>query len=62
MVEGVDRMKDVAEARHSGITSGHRNGSITAFLGKIRLGKDNFSHQQHTKIETKFVDPLAALR
>ena len=35
MVEGVDRMKDVAKARHSGITSGHWNGSIMAFLGKM---------------------------
>ena len=44
MVEGVDRMKDVAEPYHLGITSGHRNGSITVFLGKIKLGKDNFLH------------------
>jgi len=60
-VDGADKMKDAAEARQSGITSGHRNGSIKAFLGKIGRGKD-FSHQQHTKIETKFVHPLLALR
>jgi hypothetical protein len=54
-VEAADRMKDASEARQSGITSGHPNGSITAMFERDGKGKVSFSHRQHTKMQTKFV-------
>jgi hypothetical protein len=56
-VETADKMKNASEARQSGITSGHPNGSITALFERVGKGKVTFSHRQHTKTETKFVHP-----
>jgi len=54
-VEAADKTKDASEARQSGITSGHPNGSITGLFERVGKGKGTFSHRQHTKMETKFV-------
>ena len=54
-VEAADKTKDVTKAHDSVVKLLLKDGLITAVFERVGKKKVSYSHQQHTKTETKYV-------